>query len=84
MGENLFVFHTKTIRGFHVSGYNVLMLRFCLSGADWSETGSTSLLWLSTNVTILTITKNLQKKLENSDTKHTRDIRRALLSLIKP
>ena len=31
--------------------------------SDWSGTGSTSLLWLPTNVTILTITKNLQKKI---------------------
>ena len=61
--------HTMNFRSFHFSGYNVFMLRFLrflglMLRSDWSETGSTSLLWLPTNVTILIITRNLQKRLE--------------------
>ena len=48
--------------------YNVLELRFLhflgqMLRSDWSETGSTSLLWLPTKVTILAISKNLRKKI---------------------
>ena len=72
---------TMTFPGFHSSGYNVLMLRFLhflglMLHSDWSETGSTSLLWLPTNVTFLTITKICPKNLKNSDTHHMRDISR--------
>ena len=61
------VLFTMTFHGFQSSGYNVLMLCFLhflglMQRSDWSETGSTSLLQLQTNVTILNTTKNLQKK----------------------
>ena len=38
--------------------------------------GDNIALWLPTNVTILTTTKNRQKKKKNYDTTHMRDIRR--------
>ena len=47
--------------------------------------GSTSLLWLSTNVTLLATTIEIDKKKKiNSDTKYMRDIYHDKLLLINP